>query len=92
MRSYVIDSSALVKLVIPENYSGILRGIITLHYESDVRLIAPEFVLVECANVLWKHTRRNDLLIGPPDALYMRLTGKSVEEVVPAPRLIAGNA
>ena len=63
MRSHVIDSSALVKLVIPEEYSGILRGIITLHYESDVRLIAPEFVLVECANVLWKHTRRNDLPI-----------------------------
>ena len=58
---YVIDTSVLVKTVIPEDYSLAAINIVSLHQASGIRLIAPDYVLLECANVLWKHSLRNNL-------------------------------
>ena len=60
MTTYVIDTSALVKLVIPEDYSETVSDIAELHHTSQIQLIAPDIVLLECANVLWKHARRDN--------------------------------
>jgi predicted nucleic acid-binding protein len=57
---YVIDTCALVKLVVPEDYSDTVSAIAELHRASRIQLIAPEFVLLECANVLWKHASRHN--------------------------------
>ena len=67
MIPYVIDTCALVKLVIPEDYSEIVSAIAELHRASRIQLIAPEFILLECANVLWKYTRRHNAPI--PDMI-----------------------
>ncbi len=58
MTAYVIDTSALVKFVIAEEYSDLVRRIVSMHDASEIQLIAPNFLLVECANVLWKNALR----------------------------------
>ena len=59
MTVYVIDTSALVKLAIPEDHSDTVSEIASLHAASRIQLVAPDFILLECANVLWKHARRD---------------------------------
>ena len=61
MNFYTIDTSALVKFVLPEDYSDVVRGIVSLHLASDIQLIAPDYLLVECANVLWQRVQRGSL-------------------------------
>ncbi len=69
MTTYVIDTSALVKHVLPAEYDDNLERIVLLHQASDIQLIAPSFLLVECANVLWKNALR---------------TGDPIEDVIAA--------
>ena len=63
MTSHVIDASALVKYVLPEQESAIVEHLVELHHGGVVDLAAPEYLLVECANVLWKHLQRNNVQI-----------------------------
>ncbi len=63
MIEYVIDTSALVKLTVPEDHSDTVSDIASLHTSARIQLVAPDFVLLECANVLWKHARRDNLAI-----------------------------
>ena len=58
MNIYVIDTSVLVKYAIPAEYDYSVERIVSLHQESGIQLAAPDFILVECANVLWKVARR----------------------------------
>lgn len=69
MTTYVIDASVLVKYVILAEYDDSVERILSLHQESGIQLVAPSFLLVECANVLWK------------DALR---TGDPIEDVIAA--------
>ena len=69
MIPYVIDTSALVKFVITEEHSDLARQIISVHEASEIQLIVPNFLLVECANVLWKNALR---------------TGDPIEDVIAA--------
>ena len=61
MTSQVIDTSALVKYVLPEQDSSIVEKLVALHRAGAINLTAPEYVLVESANVLWKHLQRRDI-------------------------------
>ena len=62
MNAGVIDTSALVKYVLPEEHSEYVRNLIILLQSSRLKLMAPDYALVESANVLWKHVQRNNLL------------------------------
>ncbi|MCY4655115.1 MAG: type II toxin-antitoxin system VapC family toxin [Dehalococcoidia bacterium] len=53
-----MDTSALVKYVLPAEYDDNLERVVLLHRKSEIQLIAPNFLLVECANVLWKNALR----------------------------------
>ena len=64
MTTGVIDTSALIKFVLPEDYSDVVRNLIERHLSSTLEFSAPEYILVEAANVLWKRVSRNDLLPG----------------------------
>ena len=66
MTAQVIDTSALVKYVLPEPDSSIVEKLVAFHHAGMVNLMAPEYVLVESANVLWKHLQRRN--IQPEDA------------------------
>lgn len=69
MIPYVIDTSALVKYVLTEEYSDLVRHIVSLHEASEIQLTAPDFLYVECASVLWKNALR---------------TGDPIEDVIAA--------
>jgi predicted nucleic acid-binding protein len=64
MNVYTIDTSALVKYVLTEEYSDAVDDMVSLHRSAAIQLIAPDYVLVECASVLWQRVQRGDLDIG----------------------------
>ena len=64
MTKGVLDTSVLIKFVLPEDHSDAARNIIEQHLSSVLEFSAPEYILVEAANVLWKRVTRNHLLPG----------------------------
>jgi predicted nucleic acid-binding protein len=56
VRTLVIDASIAVKWVVEEE--GTAQALRLL---KRSRLIAPELLLAECANILWKKVRRDEL-------------------------------
>jgi len=61
MKQAVIDASVAVKWVLDEPGSQQARGL------AGARLEAPDLLLVECANILWKKAQLGDLR--PAEAL-----------------------
>ena len=57
----VIDTNVLVKRVIPEDYSDVAVSILEQYHRGVISLIAPDYILTECANVIWKHARRHGM-------------------------------
>lgn len=56
MNTLVIDASVAVKWVVEEDSTAE-----ALTLRRGARLIAPELLVVECANILWKKVRRDEL-------------------------------
>ena len=61
--TYTIDTNALLKQVLDEDYSDVVQEIVSLYRASMIRLVAPDYILVECANVLWQRVQRGSLHI-----------------------------
>lgn len=57
MTRYVVDVCVAVKWFIPEDFSQ--EAILLLN--ADHNLLAPDYLLVEAANVLWKKVRRDEI-------------------------------
>jgi predicted nucleic acid-binding protein len=57
VNALVIDASIAVKWVVEEN--GTAEA---LALRQKAKLIAPELLVAECANILWKKVQRNELL------------------------------
>ena len=57
MTDLVIDASVAIKWVIEEPGT---REALSLRRH---RLFAPDLLVAECANILWKKTRRNELTL-----------------------------
>jgi predicted nucleic acid-binding protein len=51
MMRYVIDVSAIVTLVVPEDDSEKMQALVAWHRTGTIRLLTPDFALTECANV-----------------------------------------
>lgn len=56
MNSFVIDASIAVKWVVEEE--GTQEALIL---RQRAKLLAPELLVAECANILWKKVRRDEL-------------------------------
>jgi predicted nucleic acid-binding protein len=56
VRTFVIDASVAIKWVVEEE--GTAKAIAL---RSGARLLAPDQLAVECANILWKKTTRGEL-------------------------------
>jgi predicted nucleic acid-binding protein len=54
--TFVIDASIAVKWVVEEDGTAA-----ALLLRKQAKLIAPELLVAECANILWKKVRRNEL-------------------------------
>ena len=57
----VVDSGVVLKWVVPEHDSADALRVRAAATAGAVRLIAPEFLLVELGNILWKKVRQNQL-------------------------------
>jgi predicted nucleic acid-binding protein len=55
--SYIVDASVALKWVVPEPLSDRAAKLA----EAGAPLLAPEVLVVEAANVLWRKTRRREL-------------------------------
>jgi predicted nucleic acid-binding protein len=56
MKAFVIDASIAIKWVIEEE--GTAGALLLL---KSARLIAPDLLVAECANILWKKVQRREL-------------------------------
>ena len=81
MTDLVIDASVAIKWVIEEHGT---REAIALRRH---RLFAPELLVAECANVLWKKTRRNELTLDEA-RLAARLLQRADIELAPMRALL----
>jgi predicted nucleic acid-binding protein len=57
VNTFVIDASIAVKWVVEEN--GTAEALVL---RQNAKLIAPELLVAECANILWKKVQRHELL------------------------------
>jgi predicted nucleic acid-binding protein len=57
VNTFVIDASIAVKWVVEEN--GTAEALVL---RQNTKLIAPELLVAECANILWKKVQRHELL------------------------------
>lgn len=54
-----VDASVVVKWVVPEFLASEARALLAPHFD----LYAPDLLLAEFANTIWKKGRRNELKI-----------------------------
>jgi predicted nucleic acid-binding protein len=56
LSTFVIDASVVIKWVVDE--PGTAKALLLRRH----RLLAPDLLIAECANILWKKVRRKELL------------------------------
>jgi predicted nucleic acid-binding protein len=61
MAALVIDASVVVALYVEEPLSEAARSVLTRSRDEGAELHAPDLLLIECANALWKRVRRDEL-------------------------------
>lgn len=83
MNTFVIDASIAIKWVIEEK--GTPQA---LTLRRQAKLVAPELLVAECANILWKKVRRNELS-NDEALLAARLLQAAAIELVPTRSLLA---
>ena len=68
MAIYVLDASVVVQRLVRDSYTSNVQALFHAITKSD-DLIVPEFCLLECTNVLWKHVR----FFGMPETQAVQL-------------------
>ena len=81
MTGIVPDASVAIKWVVPEEYSDHAERLLSLEYD----LFAPSFILLECANILWKQVRFASLPKSEADTAYSALcaSGMRLKDTTP---------
>lgn len=82
MTDLVIDASVAIKWVVEEEGTSN-----ALSLRRRYRLFAPDLLVAECANVLWKKVRRNELTT-PEALLAARLLQRADVELAPMRSLL----
>ena len=83
MSRFVVDASVAIKWVVRETDSGFATALL-----QDHRLAAPELLVAECSNVLWKKARRGEIS-DEHAVLAAELLEASDVELVPTRHLLA---
>ena len=83
MTDFVVDASVAIKWVVEE--AGTPQAIAL---RRSAKLIAPDLIVAECANVLWKKTQRGELTPREAD-LAARLLERVDIELAPTRGLLA---
>lgn len=83
MSCYVVDASVVVKWFIPEVHSDAAVRLL----EGGYSLLAPDLLLPEVGNVLWKKIRRRELSESSALSIFENLKSKSLQ-IVGTPTLL----
>jgi predicted nucleic acid-binding protein len=59
---FVVDASVIVEYLIEGAYTSHAKNLF-VHADKSDNFIVPEFCLLECTNVLWKHIRFNGMAL-----------------------------
>ena len=80
---YLVDASVAVKWFAPEDYSDDADALLA----GDHELCAPDFILVEAANVFWKKVRSGQMTAAKADEALLALATGPIE-LLPTPPLL----
>lgn len=87
MVNYIVDASVLIESVVEGLYTINAENLI-LNVNPITRLLAPEFCLLECTNVIWKRVRfqnmpqlQGEILVDELKAIPLQLV--SVKSLLP---------
>ena len=83
MTPVVVDSSVAIKWFVPEDRSERALGLL----DGTFDLMAPDLLVPECANVLWKKTVRGELSAGEA-RLVLRALGAAPIRLVASRELV----
>lgn len=82
MTDYIVDASVVVQLFITDSHSN-ETDVLFDSVDLGNKLIVPEFGLLECTNVIWKHVRFFNLPQKDAEGLVQDLIGLNVV-IIPA--------
>ena len=68
MSRYVVDTSIIVQALTVDKHTAHVKALFRGLNSAD-ELIIPEFCLLECTNVLWKHVRFQGLSLSDAELL-----------------------
>ena len=75
MRRFVVDTSALVRLYVPDGpLPEGLESAVASAWRTEAMLFVPDLALVELAQVLWKKEQRGHLTADEADAIRAAAT------------------
>lgn len=77
MSRFVVDASVVIQLLITDQNSNEVEALFDRVSYGD-KLIVPEFGLMECTNVLWKHVRFQGLSQADAEGLVQDLIALDV--------------
>jgi len=63
MANVVVDSSVVIKWFVVEPYSDEARKILDGYKAGDINLLAPDLIISEVGNIVWKKHRIQDLSV-----------------------------
>ena len=72
--SYIVDASALIQAYVREPHTDNVLALMDM-LPDDVELHVPEFCLLECTNILWRHVRLHGMSANTAQQAVEDLTG-----------------
>ncbi len=88
MANYVVDASIVVEALVTGPYTTNAKALFQQIKLRDI-LLAPEFCLLECTNVLWKHMRFHGMTLAQTQPLISDLQFLLIKRVL-MKRLLGG--
>lgn len=88
MKTYVIDTSVAIKWYIPEPLSDAAVYYLELYRQEKARLLAPDLIIAEMGNVLWKKVRQDELIIKDARQVSDILSNYCPIKLIPSSELI----
>jgi predicted nucleic acid-binding protein len=79
----IVDASVAVKWLVPETHEAAAESLL----DSADELVAPDLLLTEVANALWKKALRRELTLGEASTALSRLSAGAID-LVPTPPLL----
>lgn len=87
LSAVVVDASVVVKWLLPEPASDVALDLRRQWHAKDAAPAAPDFLLIELHNVLWKKLEQGELTSEAPILSFLPLFGLDLNWF-PSPRLL----